>query len=116
MPITGVDSLNGAYTIMMLKTRWPFDEPLPAGFKRGNSMEEQLAGALAVGRISWLDAMNQLFQYSQRTGDKRTALKAVGAVMLEYPDNATYKIFAGRLCLELGDQKGADFYFRQVRR
>ena len=116
MPITGVDSLNGAYTIMMLKTRWPFDEPLPAGFKRGNSVEEQLAGALAVGRISWLDAMNQLFQYSQRTGDKRTALKAVGAVMLEYPDNATYKIFAGRLCLELGDQKGADFYFRQVRR
>jgi len=112
MPITGVDSLNGAYTIMMLKTRWPFDEPLPAGFKRGNSVEEQLGGALAVGRISWMDAMNQLFQYSQLTGDKKTALRAVGAVMLEYPDNATYKIFAGRLCLELGDQRGADFYFR----
>jgi len=115
MPITRVDSLNGAYTIMMLKTRWPFDEHLPAGFKRGNSVEEQLAGALSVGRISWMDAMNQLFQYSQRTGDKRTALKAVAAVMLEYPDNSTYKIFAGRLCLELGDRKGADFYFRQVR-
>jgi lysophospholipase L1-like esterase len=116
MPITGVDSLNGVYTIMMLKTRWPFDEPLPAGFKRGSSVEEQLAGALAVGRISWMDAMNQLFQYSQRTGDKRMAERAVAAVTLEYPDNATYKIFAGRLCLELGDRKGADFYFRQMRR
>ncbi len=112
MPITGVDSLNGEYTIMMLKTRWPFNEPLPAGFKRGNSVGEQLAGALAVGRISWLDAMNQLFQYSQRVGDKRAALRAVEAVSLEYPDNETYKIFASRLCLELGDRKGADFYYR----
>jgi lysophospholipase L1-like esterase len=116
MPVTAVDSLNGAYTIMMLKTRWPFHERLPAGFRRGNSIEEQLAGALAVGRINWLDAMNQLFQYGQRTGDKQMALRAVEAVSLEYPDNATYKIFASRLCLELGDQKGADFYLRQMRR
>jgi tetratricopeptide (TPR) repeat protein len=114
MPVTGVDSLNGAYTIMMLKARWPWNEPIPAGFKRGNSVEAQLAGAIAVNRINWMDAMNELYRYSVRTTDKATALKAVGAIMLEKPDNTTYKLYAGRLSFELGEDSDALFYFRQA--
>lgn len=114
MPVTPVDSLNGIYTIMMLKARWPFNEPIPATFKRGNSIPEQLAGAIAVGRIKWVDAINELYQYSVRTKDKRMALKAAEAVMLEYPGKDTYKLFAGRLSFELGEYKDAIFYFRQA--
>ncbi len=112
MPVTAVDSLNGAYTIMMLKSRWPFHEPIPAGFKRGNTVQEQLAGAIAVGRLSWLDATNELYTLSMRTGDKRTALKAVGAVLLEHPSNTRYALYAGRLSFELREDSDAVFYFK----
>jgi len=114
MPVTKVDSLYGAYTIMMLEAGWPFNKPIPTGFKRGDDIIAQLAGALSVNRISWLDAMDQLFKYSMKTGDKKTALKAVEAVMLEKPQNTTYSIYAGRLSFELGDNADAAFYFKKA--
>ena len=114
MPVTKVDSLNGAYTIMMLETGWPFNKPIPADFKRGNTAEEQLAGALSTNRINWLDAMNQLFQYSMKANDKATALKAVEAVMLEYPQNTTYPVYAARLSFDQGNYDNAIFYFKRL--
>ncbi|MFB0497250.1 lysophospholipase L1-like esterase [Mucilaginibacter sp. OAE612] len=114
MPVTKIDSLYGAYTIMMLETGWPFNKPIPAGFRRGDDIASQLAGALSVNRINWLDAMDQLFKYSMKAGDKKTALKAVEAVMLEKPQNTTYPIYAGRLSFELGDHEGAAFYFKKA--
>lgn len=114
MPVTKVDSLYGAYTIMMLETGWPFNKPIPAGFKRGDDIASQLAGALSVNRISWLEAMDQLFKYSVKVGDKQAALKAVEAVMLEKPQNTMYPIYAGRLSFELGDNVDAAFYFKKA--
>jgi tetratricopeptide (TPR) repeat protein len=116
MPVTRVDSLNGAYQIMMLKTRWPFHEPIPAGFVRGNSPEEQLAGALAVGRINWLDAMDQLFKVRMRSGDKKGALQVAEATMLENPENKTYLTFCGRLSFEAGYWPDAIMYFKRLYR
>jgi tetratricopeptide (TPR) repeat protein len=114
MPVTAVDSLNGAYTILMLKSRWPFNEPIPADFKRGNSVPEQLAGGLAVGRIGWTEALNELYTLSMRTGDKKTALKAVEALFLDRPLHTRYALYAGRLCFEAGDTSDAVFYFIQA--
>jgi tetratricopeptide (TPR) repeat protein len=114
MPVTAMDSLNGAYTILMLKSRWPFNEPIPANFKRGNSVQEQLAGGIAVGRISWLDGMNELYTYSMRVGDTSTALKAVAGLLLEHPRITKYALYAGRLSFELGDTTGAIFYITQA--
>lgn len=114
MPVTRIDSLYGAYTIMMLKSGWPFKEPIPADYKRGNSVDEQLAGALAVNRISWADAINKLFQYSMKSNDKKTALKAVEAALLESPQNMTYKIYAARLSFDLGNFPDAAFYFKMA--
>jgi len=114
MPVSGVDSLNGVYTIMMLKSRWPFNEPIPAGFKRGNSVQEQLAGGLAVGRLTWKQALDELYTYSMRVGDKPAAMKAVADLWLDRPENTRYALYAGRLCFELGDTAEACFYFRQA--
>lgn len=114
MPVTQVDSLYGAYQIMMLKTGWPFNEPIPKGFQRGEGMTEKIAGALSVNRISWLNAMDQLFKYSMQSGDKATALKATEAVMLENPFNVPYYIYAGRLCFEMGDFNSAALYFKKA--
>ncbi len=114
MPVTAVDSLDGAYTILMLKSRWPFNEPIPSGFKRGNTVPEQLAGGLAVGRIDWSQALNELYTLSMRVGDKRTALKAVEALSLDRPLYTRYALYAGRLNFELGDTSEAVFYFKQA--
>jgi tetratricopeptide (TPR) repeat protein len=116
MPVTRVDSLNGAYQMMMLKTRWPFHEPIPAGFVRGNSIEEELAGALAVGRINWLDAMDQLFKYRMQVKDKKGALQVVEATMLEHPENKTYLTFCGRLSFETSYWTDAILYFKMLYR
>jgi len=114
MPLTKVDSLYGVYTIMMLEAGWPFNKPIPAGFKRGNTIDEKLAGALAVNRISWLDAMDQLFKNSMKVNDKKNALKAVEAVMLEKPQNTTYPIYAGRLSFDLGYYANSVYYFKKA--
>jgi len=114
MPITKVDSLYGVYTIMMLETGWPFNRPIPAWFKRGDTIDEELAGALSVNRISWLDAMDQLFKYSMKANDKKNALKTVEAVMLEKPYNTTYPIYAGRLSFDLGYYTNSIYYFKKA--
>jgi tetratricopeptide (TPR) repeat protein len=114
MPVTRVDSLYGAYRIIMLKAGWPFNEPIPAGYKRGNSPEEAIAGALSVDRITWMDAMDQLFKYYIHIGDKADALKATEAVLLEHPSNALYYIYAGRLDFDLGRYDDAVLYFKRA--
>jgi lysophospholipase L1-like esterase len=114
MPVTRVDSLYGAWRIMMLKTGWPFNQPIPAGYKRGNSVEEEIAGALSVDRITWTTAMDQLFKYYMRINDKRGALKATEAVLLEHPRNVLYYIYSGRLNFDLGRYDDALFYFKKA--
>ncbi|HEY4063107.1 MAG TPA: hypothetical protein VGM30_14475 [Puia sp.] len=116
MPVTKVDSFYGVYTIMMLKTRWPFHDTIPAGYVRGSSPEEKLAGALAVGRIGWLDAMDQLFKWRLKINDPRGALQAVEAVMLEHPENPTYLEYCGRLSLQAGYPKESALYLKMLRR
>jgi hypothetical protein len=116
MPVTRVDSFYGVYTIMMLRTRWPFHDTIPAGYVRGDSPEEKLAGALAVGRIGWLDAMDQLFKYRLQLNDKKGALQAVEAVMLEHPENATYLEYCGRLSLQAGYPKESLLFMKMLKR
>lgn len=113
MPVTKVDSLNGAYQIMMLRARWPFNEKIPQNFRIGNSLDEQIAGPLSVNRIDWMTAMNQLFQQSMANNDKATALKAAEAVSLENPSNTTYYIYSARLNYELGNMEESAYYFKR---
>ncbi|PTQ97904.1 GDSL-like lipase/acylhydrolase family protein [Mucilaginibacter yixingensis] len=114
MPVTRVDSLFGAYQVMMLKAGWPFNQPIPANFKRGNSVEEQLAGALSVGNVTWGQANDALFRNSMAKGDKRTALRATEAALLETPDNSQYYIYAARLNFDLGNYAESEFYFTRL--
>jgi len=113
MPITKVDSLNGAYQILRLRAGWPFNEKIPFSFKIGNSLDEQIAGPLSVNRINWMTAMNQLFQQSMAHHDKVTALKAAEAVSLENPSNTTYYIYSARLNYELGNMEESAYYFKR---
>jgi lysophospholipase L1-like esterase len=116
MPVTEVDSLFGAYQVMMLKAGWPFNQPIPAGYKRGQSVAAQIAGPLSVGSITWNQANDALFKNSMATGDKKTALKATEAALLENPGNNQYYLYAARLNFDLGNYPQSEFYFRQAYR
>ena len=116
MPVTEVDSLFGAYQVMMLKAGWPFNQPIPASYKRGHSVAAQIAGPLSVGSITWSQANDALFKNSLATGDKRTALKATEAALLDNPGNIQYYLYAARLNFDLGNYLQSEFYFIQAYR
>ncbi|GAB3797889.1 hypothetical protein GCM10028819_17830 [Spirosoma humi] len=114
MPLTAVDSLKGAYEIMILKEGWPFNIPMPAEEKRAKTFEEQLAGALVVKQITWQEAMNQLV--SSYVSQKKLALarKVTEALSLEYPYDAALYNRAGKLCLSLNDPEPAIVYLKKA--
>jgi len=114
MPVTKVDSLYGAYQIMMLRSGWPFNEPITSTYNRGNSIDEQLAGALAVDRITWRTAMDELYKAAMANADKQKALKVNEAVLLENPSQISYYTYAGRLAFELANLETAEFYFKKA--
>lgn len=98
MPVTKTDSLFGAYSIIQLKMGWPFNEPglqmpVPA------IEEEKIAMDMLARHLPWNDAMDRLMSYYQQSGNRRSALKVAEAVLLEYPQDATFYLFAGRACI-----------------
>lgn len=116
MPLTPVDSLTGAYQIMMLKAGWPFNQKIASDFKVGNDFNQKVAGMLAVNRVSWNDAMVHLYQYSMQNRDTVTARKVTEALVLENPRDTKYAIYAARLNFEAGDYRSAEFYFHRCYR
>jgi hypothetical protein len=66
-----------------------------------------------VNRITWVQAMDELFKQSMAVHDNRQALKATEAVLLEHPSELKYYIFAARLNYELKNMKQSEFYFKK---
>ncbi|GAB3036341.1 SGNH/GDSL hydrolase family protein [Spirosoma pulveris] len=114
MPITAVDSLKGAYEMMILKEGWPFNIPMPPEEKRPKTVEEQLAGALVVRQIAWRDAMNQLASRYVEQKNLLKALKVTEALSLEYPYDPALYSQAGKLCLSLNESNLAITYFKKA--
>lgn len=85
LPLTVVDSLCGEYATMLLKEGWPFNEPLAPDDKKEKSLEEALAGGLAVNTIKWEAAMYQLLKEYVTNKDLYQAIKIGEAFVLEYP-------------------------------
>ncbi len=114
MPITLVDSLKGAYEIMMLKEGWPFNEPITEEVNANKSFEEILAGGLSVKQITWSDAMKQLYNYYIKEYKYPEALKVTEALLLENPYDPAFYLQAGKLCMDLEAHRRAGFYLRKA--
>jgi lysophospholipase L1-like esterase len=114
MPLTAVDSLKGAYEIMILKEGWPFNEPMPPEKKQKKTIEEELAGALVVKQIGWPDAMDRLFNYYISSKNQQGALKVSESFQLEYPHNPKYYVQAGRLLMNLNENQQAVWHLRKA--
>jgi len=114
MPITKVDSLMGIYQIMMLKTGWPFNQPIPKTFKVENSPQATLAVKVALGNMLWPGAMGQLYRYDEKTGNKAEQLKIAEAMVLQYPQSNTFYGYAGNLNATLKNYSRAAFYYKKL--
>lgn len=114
-PFTAFDTIFGEISILLLKELWPFNEPLPEEDPtRSKTFEEQVAGACAVKQIDWYGAMEQLYNYYDKKGDKDNALLVMEGMCLDSPVNDTYFYQAGKLSLQTGEDLKALFYFSKA--
>jgi len=114
MPITRMDSLHGAYQIMMLKTGWPFNQPIPKQFKVENSIDATMAVKVALNHTGWTNAMGEIYRYDLKQGDNKGALKVAEAMVLQFPQNTDFYNYAGNLNTTLKNYAEAAFYYRKL--
>ncbi|MCB7481798.1 hypothetical protein [Christiangramia sediminis] len=113
MPITELDSLQGAYEVMMLKQGWPYYEKLQ--FDSSNlSIPEKIAGQLALRKISWEQAMESLYGYYNNRKDLESALKISESIILEYPNEPQFYIKAGDLAAQIDDYEKAISIYKKA--
>lgn len=112
MPVTLADSCFGAYSIALLRKQWPFNENMvllpPVG------PEETIGYEMAVNGLKWNDAMDKLMTHYQQVKDSTKMLKVAEAVMLEYPLDPTFYVFAGKLSEQTNDLARASNYLNRA--
>jgi tetratricopeptide (TPR) repeat protein len=120
MPITRVDSLNGAFRIDNLKKNWPFTAasrdagpPSRQAFHLATE-ESDLAYALAFEHLPWEDAMRQLYDYYSKTEDWTRAAVVMEALCLEHPGEAGLLEKTAMLYGKAGRKERSIEYFRQA--
>ncbi|HAH22164.1 MAG TPA: hypothetical protein DCL77_00060 [Prolixibacteraceae bacterium] len=114
MPVTIVDSLKGAYQIMLLKEKWPFNQPAPVDFNQLNSFEDQLALSLLYQKTTWIRAMRTQIDYYSKLNDQANVLKVAEASVLQVVNNAYYLFYVGQLCVEQGLNQKAKVYLQHA--
>lgn len=114
MPITRMDSLSGQYQVMMLKTGWPFNQPIPKTFRLSPDLEDTIAGRVSLGHEEWRVAMGEVFEHDKKTDNKQGALRVMEAMALEYPQNEQFCGYAANLNAILEHYDMAAFYYKKL--
>ncbi|WP_183579752.1 GDSL-type esterase/lipase family protein [Mucilaginibacter sp. X5P1] len=114
MPLTRMDSLSGQYQVIMLKTGWPFNQPIPKQFSFSNNIEEILADKVGLGHMEWIVAMGQVYEHNKLTGNVRGELKVIEAMTLELPQNEQFCSYAANLNGALNNFDKAAFYYKKL--
>ena len=114
MPLTRMDSLSGQYQVMMLKTGWPFNQPIPKDFRLSANLEDTLADEVGLGHMEWIVAMGKIFEHNKLAGNKQGALKVIEAMTLELPQNEQFCSYAANLNASLNDFDKAAFYYKKL--
>jgi len=114
MPITRMDSLSGQYQVMMLKTGWPFNQPIPKDFRLGDNLEDTLADKVGLNHMEWRVAMGQIYEHDKQVNNKEGALRVFEAMSLEYPQNEQFCGYAANLNAIVGNYDMAAFYYKKL--
>lgn len=120
-PLTPVDSFFGAYTISLLKTRWPFHQKHASSassitLPTPTAAEQALAYDMAVNHLPWKTAMEKLMNRYTLLKDTTGMLNVAEAVMLEYPLEPTFYTIAGHLSAACKQYTKANNYLARAAR
>jgi tetratricopeptide (TPR) repeat protein len=113
MPLLRMDSLNGEYQIRMLKSGWPFNQPVNNS-ALNFSLQDSLAQLFGSGKLQWKDAMEQLFELYKKANDQKGALKIVEAMTLEYPQSEQFCGLAASMNADLHRYEMAALYYKKL--
>ena len=100
LPLTETDSLTGVYATWLLREGWPFNETIPADDGHEKSLEEAIAGGLAVRTIKWEPAMLQLLEHYINVRQLDKAVKINEGLILEYPYEHAFYDQIVNLCID----------------
>lgn len=100
LPLTAVDPLCGEYSTLLLKEGWPFNEPMVPDTQKTKSLEEAIAGGLAVHTLKWEEGMMKLMEDYIHRGDLVNAIKIGENFILEYPYEYNFYEQLVHLCLD----------------
>ena len=114
MPITTLDTLQGTYAMMILKTGFPFNQPIPKDFKIGKSYDAAMAGKLVRNNTTWSAALSNIYTYDIKNGDTTGAIKVLEAMVLQYPQVPNFYNFSGHFNLIKGNYAQTAFYYRKL--
>ena len=114
MPLTVLDTLSSAYKIEKLKRNWPFKEGSVRDSLPVITTAQQLAYAVAFGKMRWQTAMDSLYGQYMAIGDLLRARTLMEAMTLEHPQDVFYFEQAANISGKLNDLPQAAFYFQQA--
>ena len=114
LPLTEVDSLTGVYANWLLREGWPFNETIPVDDGHEKSLEEAIAGGLAVRTIKWEPAMLQLLQHYISTRQLDKAVKTAEGFILEYPYEYAVYNQTVNLCIDAKQYPQGILYARKA--
>ena len=109
-----MDSLSGEYQVMMLKTGWPFNQPIPKQFSLSTNIEDTLADKVGLGHMEWIVAMGKIFEHNKLSGNLRGELRVIEAMTLELPQNEQFCSYAADLNSALSKFDMAAFYYKKL--
>jgi len=107
-PLTSFDTIYGDLSIRILKSLWPFNEPISKTLV--NTTESRLAAAYIGKEIKWNDAMKQLYVEYLREKNDTNALRILEGMCLELPHNSVFFVQAAKQCLKMEKYDKAYFY------
>ena len=85
LPILKIDSLRGEHTLMLMRERWPFNEPMPPDDENEKSLEQVFAKGLSMRSDSWTGAMHILMEHYTNAEQFDIVVKIAESLILEYP-------------------------------
>jgi tetratricopeptide (TPR) repeat protein len=114
LPVTAVDTIFGKFEVYMLRENWPFLEKTEWKNILTGSLPENLVKGLYANKLTWPQAMFQLYDYYLKEGNEKEALRVVKGISLQLCDDWRISYHVASLCLKSNDLKEAKFYFEKT--
>jgi tetratricopeptide (TPR) repeat protein len=112
--VTDMDSIYGLYNVLLLKGKWPFNEPLNSlTIPNPDSAIGRLSLQLVTKQKIWADLMMEQANYVHGRGKQLEALRCIEALSLEFPLDESFPEKSADFFLTMGNPQFSLIKLRQ---